>query len=228
MMMMTGHSTMTRFQTIELGCPICGASFPAQVPEALAIAEKESDFCPRFLGVNPLPWLVHVCEGCGFAGVPGDFSPITDSRQAEKIRRLLQNGAADRPRTGIDRFRRAAVIATERNRPLATIGDLYLKAAWCARVDGIRDGSDGHCRQKALQYFEMAVRAREVSGAERAVLTYLIGELYRRAGNTAKANEWFERVDATTAEPWLIGWRDRQMGLLDPGAGKSQKKSDPD
>jgi hypothetical protein len=43
---------------------------------------------------------------------------------------------------------------------------------------------------------------------ERAVLTYLVGELWRRVGDTRTSAEWFERVTVevsdTTTQRWVL------------------------
>ena len=41
---------------------------------------------------------------------------------------------------------------------------------------------------------------------DRAVLTYLVGELWRRVGDEQQAAEWFLRVDAEIVDPDDQGW----------------------
>ena len=41
---------------------------------------------------------------------------------------------------------------------------------------------------------------------ERAVLTYLVGELWRRVGDTKRAHAWFNRVAAEVVDPQSQQW----------------------
>ena len=57
--------------------------------------------------------------------------------------------------------------------------------------------------------FEKALSTYDgVDRDERAVLTYLVGELWRRVGDNGQANEWFDRVNGeiTNAETqqWIL------------------------
>ena len=63
------------------------------------------------------------------------------------------------------------------------------------------------CRRKAAWKFEESLGSFDgVPRDERAVLTYLVGELWRRVGDIAQATAWFDRVaneilDPTTLDP---------------------------
>jgi hypothetical protein len=45
-----------------------------------------------------------------------------------------------------------------------------------------------------------------VPAPERAVITYLIGELWRRIGDHEKADDWFDRVADEVTEPVAQSW----------------------
>ena len=62
-------------------------------------------------------------------------------------------------------------------------------------------------RRKAASSFESALsRYDEVSRDRRAEYTYLVGELWRRVGERAKAREWLDRVAGEVADPAAEGW----------------------
>ena len=64
----------------------------------------------------------------------------------------------------------------------------------------------------AAELFELA--AQEFDTADLPVVHYLLGELYRRLGESKKAREHFERLDEfEQVEKWLIDWRDKQLKL---------------
>ena len=55
-------------------------------------------------------------------------------------------------------------------------------------------------RASALHNVELPMVYAGVPRDERAVLTYLVGELWRRVGDTSKATAWFNRVPAEVVE----------------------------
>ena len=63
--------------------------------------------------------------------------------------------------------------------------------------------------------FEEALQAYDaVPREERAILTYLVGELWRRIGDDNKATGWFEAVAGEVIDPqnqqWVIDAADQQ------------------
>jgi hypothetical protein len=63
--------------------------------------------------------------------------------------------------------------------------------------------------------FEEALRAYDaVPREERAILTYLVGELWRRIGDTGKAAHWFDAVEGEVTDPqnqqWVVDAADQQ------------------
>jgi hypothetical protein len=63
--------------------------------------------------------------------------------------------------------------------------------------------------------FEEALQAYDaVPREERAILTYLVGELWRRIGDTRKAEFWFESVTGEVTDlqnqQWVVDAADQQ------------------
>jgi hypothetical protein len=55
--------------------------------------------------------------------------------------------------------------------------------------------------------FERALASFDgVEREERAVLTYLVGELWRRSGDIRRATEWYNRVGAEINDPSTQQW----------------------
>ena len=74
------------------------------------------------------------------------------------------------------------------------MADLLLRAAWCCVDEGDVE-AERYFRRKAAWAFERALSSWDgVARDERAVLTYLVGELWRRVGDTKQAVGWFNRV----------------------------------
>jgi uncharacterized protein (DUF2225 family) len=86
------------------------------------------------------------------------------------------------------------------------LADLYLRAGWCC-VDESDTEAERFFRRKAAWRFADALDAYDgVPTEERAVITYLIGELWRRIGDDAQAQQWFERVADEVTEPLAQSW----------------------
>ena len=72
--------------------------------------------------------------------------------------------------------------------------------------------------RKAIEHFEKALRATEVPEDSVAVITYLVGELYRRIGEESYAHLWFDRV------PEVAGQNPKAQWVIDLAL---QQKTDP-
>jgi hypothetical protein len=88
------------------------------------------------------------------------------------------------------------------------IADLLLRAAWCCVDEGDTE-AERYFRRKAAWMLERALDSFDgVATDERAVLTYLVGELWRRVGDLTLAAAWFNRVPPeVTDEPtqqWIL------------------------
>ncbi len=204
---------MTMMVPKSLKCPLCVREFESQMVTSFSVGEKESDFCPRYLGANPLPAFLHVCPGCGFVGFEADYRNL-DPAKAESVKRVLAGLQWQEGQRlgGPERYRRAALIAMYSGKKSAQIADLYLQATWCSRMDGEPEEEEKSARKKAVKYFELALAAQEFDTADLPVVHYLLGELYRRLGEPKRAREHFERLDEFQGvEPWLIDWRDKQL-----------------
>lgn len=208
---------MPELEPKSLTCPCCKHGFESQLVIGYQVGEKDADFCPRYTDGNPLPQLMHVCPQCGFVGFEADYRQLTDEGRIEKIRTLL-NGFHWKPGDnlgGAERFRRAALIATYSGKRSAEVADLYLQATWCSRMEGEHDDEQRNARRKAVKYFELALKAEEFSPDDLPVVHYLVGELYRRLGDTENAREHFSRLDDfEKVDDWLLEWRNKQRALM--------------
>jgi hypothetical protein len=75
--------------------------------------------------------------------------------------------------------------------------------------------AERYFRRHAAWMFEEALKAYDgVPREERAILTYLVGELWRRIGDTSKAAMWFEAVAGEVSDlenqQWVVDAADQQ------------------
>lgn len=207
---------MTTLRQIDLSCPACGNSFQSQaVVSTNAFGGKRTDFHERAAGTQPLAYLVHMCRECGYSGTERDFTGVTDV--SPLVREHVLNELAPRvpvAETGSAKYEAAAKVAEWQGIEPRQVADLLLRAAWCC-VEENDVEAERYFRRLAAWSFEDALRSYDgVGREERAVLTYLVGELWRRVGEEEQAREWFDRVPEeivdSTSQHWILAAAEQQ------------------
>ncbi len=200
---------MTTLDLIELTCPVCAQAFHSQTVVATSgHGGKRTDFHERATGMQPLPYFIHLCTQCGYAGVTHDFD--AEVELSDLLREYVWDDLApvlsQSPPSGSLKYEHAAKVAEWQGHEPRYLADLYLRAAWCC-VDEQDTEAERYFRRKAAWRFTDALAAFDsVPADERAVITYLVGELWRRIGNESLANDWFDRVITEITDPAEQWW----------------------
>lgn len=196
---------MTTLQRIQLRCPVCGTEFVSHsVVATNAFGGKRTDFHERAAGMQPLPYLVHMCNRCGYTGAERDFADEADpspvvkehvwNELAPTLTATAEHSVGLTHVTGSAKYEAAAKVAEWQSMEPRYVADFYLRASWCCVDEGDVE-AERFFRRKAASMFELALGSYDgVADDERAVLTYLVGELWRRIGDLVSAARWFERV----------------------------------
>ena len=200
---------MTTLQHIDLRCPICDNRFRSQaVVSTNSFGGKRTDFHERAAGTQPLPYLVHMCGRCGYSGSERDFteeaevSPMLKEHVWNELAPKLACASA----VGSEKYEAAAQVAEWQSMEARYVADLLLRAAWCCVDEGDTE-AERFFRRRAAWMFERALSSYDgVALEERAVLTYLVGELWRRTGDTKAATSWFDRVADEVTDPQNQQW----------------------
>lgn len=194
---------MTTLQQVELQCPICETRFSSQtVVSTNSFGGKRTDFHERAAGTQPLPYLIHTCNRCGYSGADRDFTevdvtPMLKRRVWDELAPTVVCG----PLVGSVKYEAAAKVADWQGVEARSVADLLLRAAWCC-VDECDVEAERYFRRKAAWKFEEALSTYDgVERSERAVLTYLVGELWRRVGRIDEAAKWFAKGIEEQTEP---------------------------
>ncbi|HEX2277861.1 MAG TPA: DUF2225 domain-containing protein [Candidatus Tectomicrobia bacterium] len=200
---------MTTLQLINLCCPVCGTSFRSHAVVSMdPSGGQATDFHRRPDGTQPLPYFVHTCRCCGYSGADDDFSDDVDVSPSLKasVWNELAPQLAGRAPSGSEKYEAAAKVAEWQGRESAHIGNLFLGAAWCCVDEGDTE-AERYFRRHAAWIFELALASpNDVSSDERAVVTYLVGELWRRIGDLNSAWTWFDRVMDEVIDPETQQW----------------------
>jgi uncharacterized protein (DUF2225 family) len=136
-----------------------------------------------------------MCGECGYSGGETDFTAPTEVSPILK-QQVLTELAPLHPSTscGSEKYEAAAKVAQWQGMEARHIADLLLRAAWCCVDEGDVE-AERYFRRHAAWKFEETLGAYDaVPRDERAILTYLVGELWRRIGDIKSATTWFEAV----------------------------------
>jgi len=200
----------TTFRRIYVFCPICEKVFRSQKVISMSVGATRTDLYRRAAGTPPLAHLIYMCPTCGYSGAEEDFGEDVELSPTLKARVRMEIAAnmPDGPPSGSEKYEAAAKIVEWEDGDPRRVADLLLRAAWCCvEEDDIE--AERYFRRKAAWKYEEALRSFDgVAPEERAVLTYLVAELWRRVGQAESAAEWFDRVapevvDAHTQQ-WVI------------------------
>ena len=96
-----------------------------------------------------------------------------------------RSAAAREP--GSEKYEAAAKVAEWQGTEPRHVADLLLRAAWCCVDEGDIEAERFFRRKAAWKFEEALERFDGVARDERAVLTYLVGELWRRVGDAKLA-----------------------------------------
>lgn len=201
---------MTVLQQIELKCPVCEKIFISQaVVSTNSFGGKRTDFHERAAGTQPISYMIHTCSRCGFSGAEQDFTEETEVSPLLKERVLNElTPTLSGLFNGSEKYEAAAKVAVWQGIESRHVADLLVRAAWCCVDEGDTE-AERYFRRKAAWAFEEALNSFDgVARDERAVLTYLIGELWRRVGDKEQARHWFNKVKSEVidlqGQQWVI------------------------
>jgi hypothetical protein len=207
---------MTILQTLKFTCPLCGNVFESRIVESTnSFGRLHSDLYREAEGVQPICYFVHTCPGCGYTGYEGDFQPQEfNAVFKDLVAGNITPEVKDRKIDTNGNFYLAALCAEWRGAPLHTLARIYHMGAWCCRIRGEKEKEKFYLF-KAAEYFEKALSSYEAPPEEIALFTYLVGDLYRRLGDTEKAREWYEKVEQAIknngGEPKMLEFARRQL-----------------
>jgi hypothetical protein len=209
---------MVKLERIRLTCPVCGTTFESIAVVPNHAGEGENAALPEITSVaDVLPFLVHVCRRCGYAGggdAFGDDVEVTPAVRervwAELAPTLARSMRLPWPfltAPGSEKHEGAAKVAEWRGADALAIAELWIGAARCARGEGDHEAQRYFAR-RAARWFAEGLERDEVAAADRASMAYGLGELWYHIGDTPNATEWFERVarevtDLTTQGPLM-------------------------
>jgi hypothetical protein len=212
---------VTRIAKQDLKCPNCKDKFTVNVPMSCTRAGTDTDFRPLYIGGDITELLIHTCHRCGFTGHEEEFGAKVAAEVSTLIAQRLTPLVRDERSPSWRSYEYAAWIAEWRRMGERTVAEYYLRASWCCRTawgNSLVD-TDEYYRRKAIEHFQRALDTGAVEADEIDVITYLIGELHRRAADFAEASRWLrqavELADGKADRQWVADLATTQAALAE-------------
>lgn len=187
----------------QLKCPVCGNDFSVPVVKSRVarIKKRDTDFFVEYDFINPYFYDIWLCPKCGYAAQKNDFENIK-SVSADTLKQKIQKGWTERKYPdeydvdiAIERYKIALMNYCVIGSKDSQKGYICLKLSWMYRIKG-KVEEEMNFTKSALECFESAYMKENLPfcGMNKAMIEYLIGELYRRIGKTDEALRWFSEV----------------------------------
>ena len=210
---------VTSFKISGFSCPACGSVFDARTVTSITHQGQDSDFLPHYLGENPLPYFLVQCPECSFCAYPEDYADaeaFQSKISVPGIKKILSLPICRKIPEEAQKFFIAGKIYEEAGRNPYHIGNLYLRGSWCCRISENRK-AEIEMQQMAVEFLRIAVEKSTINNPDNLpVVTYLIGELYRRLEDRKSAREWFSAVEEVLIDQeqqWILELTQKQAEL---------------
>lgn len=204
-------------------CQYCGHEYQDNAAASTnTFGGQDSEFRFYAAGAQPFAYFIHTCPNCGFPHEYSLFRPAgaqtqeeLDNKEKSTVKDCLttfceNNQVTPDTFTPCQKYEVLAEIHKLRGKPPLAIAEAYIHAAWMAD-DHQHQEKIVLYRLKAIDYLKEALATKEIKADKVPMFTYLIGELYRRAGKFAEAQEFFSRVK--TDDPQLESLLKQQIEL---------------
>jgi len=188
---------MTTLSPIKLTCSICKNEFDSSSVMSFGFGSKRTDFRPNYWGFNPVNYFYHICPHCGFCAVKEIFENEIENEKC--IKEIKELGSLNELQSKVlsNKLERAVQCAYILNKHEVLnyndydFGNMWILAYWWSKSkeEEIRYGNNViSCFKKALA--ENLILEKE----EILTVKYLIGEIYRRIGNSDEAIKYYDSV----------------------------------
>ncbi|RFU70134.1 DUF2225 domain-containing protein [Peribacillus saganii] len=214
----------------NIECLFCKGKFTTKKIRSrfIKVTSYDSDFCPYYASDdhNALLYNIYVCPHCGFSA-SDDFAkyfpPATKEMIAAKVHTnwVPQDFSGIRSiQEAIQTYKLASYCAVLKKEKHIVIAGLYLRIAWLNRKLENEDQEIRFMKLAINEYLE-SFSTDDFKGTQvsEVRLLYLIGDLYRRCGETDKSVKYFSMVierKSTSIETKIIDMaRERWQEIRD-------------
>lgn len=211
-------------------CPVCSLNFKARTVKSgkARLISTDTDFKPHYSIINPVKYDVILCPYCGYAVLTQFFHSLR-ATQIEWIRNQISSAfkAKQYPdiyttEIAIERYKLALLNAIVKKAKISEKAYICLKIAWLYRDLEDQDNEKRFLEQALKGFLEAFEKERfPVCGMNEHTLRYLMGDLFRRTGDTENALKWLSDVLVSRNAPARL--KDRARNLKDLIRASQQK-----
>jgi hypothetical protein len=180
----TTNAIARTIDTVRLTCPLCRWEFDATIDKSGTQFDMRLDLKP--LGPTPAPWLVPVCSKCRFVVYRRDIP----DQELQNCRKIV---ASDEYRKHADRasYFLMGVLFERLGKSEKDTAHVFLKASWQEeqRAENFKE-----CLERSLKHFHLYVTNAEKHDETWQTAQVLIGELLRRLGRFADAQQHLTKL----------------------------------
>lgn len=184
-------------------CPVCSEEFRTKKVRTskLRLVKQDEDFMPYYKEENPIKYKVFVCPNCGFAATEEKYDSISSLGKG-KIEKEVSSKWKKRSYGNIrtvDEAIETCKLALYEGQLLEEsrvyLGSIALNIAWLHRMKEEED-EEKRFLEIAKKLYEDAYYKEDLlnTNMDEVKLSYLVGELYRRLGDSKTAVQWFNTV----------------------------------
>lgn len=198
-------------RTVE--CPVCGKITKIKAVKSTAprMKSRDSDFMIHYDVINPMLYEISYCRICGYAALQRDFTSISDRQRKAILSKITLNWKSKNyPEeygvdTAIEQHKLALLNAVVKESKSSEKAILCLKISWLYRLNCDRE-NEAVFQKQAIQGLELAYENESlpIYGLDKYSVLYLLGELYRRIGNTSEALKYFGNIIVDVRAPAKI------------------------
>jgi len=198
-MLRKGENPSMHYAAEQATCPVCSAKIRvAGMGLSYSSRGIDLDFkTSEYVSANPYLFALWMCPECNYAAKAEDFEKKVDPAKMKAAlgKTSRYDSYFDIPYSAL--LRRAEQCYGLRDFSDEDWGWLYLYGAWVAR-DSKEAEAEREYHKKAQAKF--VIVSEKGKGNARAAAAYLVGEIYRRQGERAKAVDWLAKAEKISEE----------------------------
>ena len=203
----------------KVECPICMHSFSSSTVRTgrIRFQGTELDLRPLYIGFDPLPYDVIVCNYCGYAAMNKNFKNVSDRKRKAVIENITRNYIGHKYNEilsyeeAVERYKLVLLNSAVGGDSNGIKAFICLKISWLYRgwqeqIQGMEHPDEAMLKklrtyeivfvEKAFEGFKISYSTETlpIMGIDDTTMEYLIAELARRLGDVKTAKRWLGRV----------------------------------
>ncbi len=237
----------------KVDCPVCKHSFHSSTVRSgrVRFQGTELDLRPRYVGFDPLPYDVTVCNYCGYAAINKYFKNITEKKKRAVIENITRNYIGHKYNEiltyeeSVERYKLVLLNSAVGGDSNGIKAYICLKISWLYRgwqesLQALEQKDDALLQklrtyeivfvEKAFEGFKLAYATEKlpIMGIDEMTMEYIIAELARRLGDSKISKQWLGRVIGHSEVPKRLRDKVYDVKELIKEQEKKEKKSQQD